>query len=137
MQYKSPIRFSLDVFFTLPSTASSTGKEAEPIQKKSGVNQIEYLLGPKALKKIALKEKERLEDIIKQHDAVIVAQKDAYNGVKSNDSPEYDGKKSKVTGLETVTFNGVPLLCTPPTYIYRAPDSKAILSKFKKKILEM
>lgn len=137
LQYKSPIRFSLDVFFTLPSTASSTGKEAEPIQKKSGVLQIEYLLGRKALNKIGLKEKERLEDIIKTHDAVIVAQKDAYNGVKSNDSPKYDGKKVKIAGIETITFNGVPLFCTPPTYLYRASISQAILSRFKKKIVEM
>jgi hypothetical protein len=136
LQYKSPIRFSLDVFFTLPSTASSTGKEAAPIQKKSGVLQIEYLLGRKALYKIGLKEQERLEDIIKKHDAVIVAQKDAYNGVKSNDSPKYDGKKIKKTGIETTTFNCVPLFCTPPTYLYRATTSQELLSSFRKKILE-
>ena len=134
LQYKSNFRFSLDVFFTLPSTASSTGKEAEPIQKKSGVLQIEYLLGRNALSKIAKKEKERLEDIIKIHDAVIVAQKDAYNGIKSEESQDYDGKKIKATGIETKTFNGVPLFCTPPTYLYRAAISHNILKKFKSRI---
>jgi hypothetical protein len=136
LQYKSTIRFSLEVFFTLPSTASSRGKAAEPIQKKSGVLQIEYLLGRNALIKIAKKEKERLEDIIKIHDAVIVAQKDAYNGIKSKESQEYDGKKIKASGIETKTFNGVPLFCTPPTYLYRAAISQKILKKFKNRILE-
>jgi len=134
LRYKSTIRFSLDVFFTLPSTASSTGKEADPIQKKSGVLQIEYLLGRKALNKIAGKEIERLENIIIEHDAVIVAQKDAYNGIKSNTSPEYDGKKVKASCIETTTFNGVPLFCTPPTYLYRAEASLNILRHIKSKI---
>ena len=134
LQYKSTIRFSLDVFYTLPSTASSKNKEAYPIQKKSGVLQIEYLLGRKALVKIAKKETERLESIIKTHDAVIVAQKDAYNGIKSKKSPEYDGKKVKASGIETKTFNGVPLFCTPPTYLYRAANCQNILRVFKSKI---
>ena len=75
-----------------------------------------------------------MEDIIKIHDAVIVAQKDAYNGIKSKESQEYDGKKIKASGIETKTFNGVPLFCTPPTYLYRAAISQKILKKFKNRI---
>jgi len=137
LQYKSTIRFSLDVFYTLPSTASSTDEVTDPIQKKSGVLQIKYLLGRKALVKIAKKETERLENIIKTHDAVIVAQKDAYNGIKSKESPEYDGKKVKASGIETKTFNGVPLFCTPPTYLYRAATSQNILKRIKNRIREI
>ena len=96
--------------------------------------QIEYLLGRKALNKIAEKEIERLENIIIQHDAVIVTQKDAYNGIKTKTSPEYDGKKVKAACIETATFNGIPLFCTPPTYLYRAATSQNILRKIKSKI---
>lgn len=134
LQYKSRIRFSQEVFFTLPSTASCTGKETHPIQKKSGVIQIEYLLGKKALAKIARMETKRLGPIIETHDAVIVAQKDAYNEIKSQESPKYEGGKVKKSGIETKTFNGVPLFCTPPTYLYRTQNSLKILTLFKSKI---
>ena len=69
--YDSGIVFNLELFFTLPSTASGSKSPGHPIQKLSGLAQIQSLLGKKALVRLAYQETNRMEVIIGEYDAVI------------------------------------------------------------------
>ena len=83
--YESPFRVGMDVFYSIPSTPSRP--------PWSGVAGVKKLLGAKAFRGLAEHEKERLAgdigDFLQGRGAVIAFQKDAYEGIVSDDSPRY------------------------------------------------
>ena len=86
LDYRSPFRIGLAVFYSLPSSASDL--------KWSGVAGLSKLFGAKAFREISLCEKKRAEIIIQEfigddaRGAVIAFQKNAYLGVKDHRSQE-------------------------------------------------
>lgn len=132
--YDSKFIVNIEMFFTLPSTASGIKNSVHPIQKKSGVAQIRSLLGKKGLDRIANEERKRLAEIISNCDAVITCQTDAYHGVKSIDSPEFNRASIKEQFYKTKTMNGVLLYCIWPTHLWRSKVVKQQLKEIKKEI---
>ena len=126
--YDSEIIFNMEVFFTLPSTASGNKNASHLIQKRSGVQQLLALLGSKALSRIAHKEAERLKEIMSKYDVVIVCQRNAYYGVKSSESPEYAIANLRNQFIQTETRNETLLYCIPPTYLFR---TKKVLNQLR------
>lgn len=86
LDYESPFRIGLAVFYSMPSPASDF--------KWSGVAGLNKLFRARAFREITSYEKKRVESIIREfiwndsRGAVIVFQKDAYLGVKDDDSQE-------------------------------------------------
>ena len=110
--YKPPFQIYLDVFYSMPSPT---------IGKWSGVAGLKRLFGVNSFKKISESEKERVESLIKNHigpkGMVLTFQKDAYERIKSEGSPDYDHKKTLAGGIESkcqITPQ-VKLYCLAPT----------------------
>ena len=86
LNYESPFRIGLAVFYSMPSPASDL--------KWSGVAGLSKLFGARAFREITSCEKKRVESIIQEfigddtHGSVIAFQKDAYLGVKDYKSQE-------------------------------------------------
>ncbi|GAI58414.1 unnamed protein product, partial [marine sediment metagenome] len=86
LNYESPFRVGLAVFYSMPSPASNP--------KWSGVAGLSKLFRARAFRKITSYEKKRVESIIREfigndsRGAIIAFQKDAYLGVKGDDSQE-------------------------------------------------
>lgn len=86
LDYESPFRIGLAVFYSMPSPASDP--------KWSGVAGLSKLFRARAFREITTYEKKRVESIIQEfigddiRGAVIAFQKDAYLGVKDADSQE-------------------------------------------------
>jgi hypothetical protein len=112
LDYKSPFRIGLAVFFSMPSAASGPW---------SGVDGIKKLFGKKAMKRLEAAERERILECSKSFlipDGALVAfQKNAWEGLRSPDDPQYrldaakNGRlKGKLSGMPKI-----PLFCVPPT----------------------
>lgn len=121
LDYESPFRIGLAVFFSMPSPASDP--------KWNGVAGLRKLFGARALSKIAENEKLRVDDIIKRFVAsnhrgyVIAFQKDAYLGVKNNESPEIykpTGKLWRIAETQCECEN-IKLFRLRPTRYMAAP----------------
>ena len=120
LNYESPFRIGLTVFYSMPSPASDP--------KWSGVAGLRRLFGARALRKIAEFEKKRVDGIIKEfiggdtHGAVVAFQKDAYLGVKDDDSRErVVAEQGKWCLVETqCSSSGVRLFRMPPTRFMNA-----------------
>ena len=86
LDYESPFRVGLAVFYSMPSPASGP--------KWSGVAGLRKLFGARALRTIACFEKRRVENLAirfitdNSNGAIIAFQKDAYLGIKDAESPE-------------------------------------------------
>lgn len=115
LDYKSPFRIGLAVFYSLPSPASD--------HKWSGVAGLRRLFGARVFREISLYEKKRAEITIQEfigddtHGAVITFQKDAYLGVKdyrSQESSVVEGEKWGVVEARS-SCSDVRLFRMPPT----------------------
>ncbi len=119
--YESPFRIGLAVFYSMPSPASDP--------KWSGVAGLRKLFRARVFREIAIYEKKRVESIIREfigddiRGAVIAFQKDAYLGVKDDDSQESlvveEGKWSLVEAR--CSSYKVRLFRMPPTRFMNAP----------------
>ena len=115
LNYESPFRIGLGVFYSMPSPASD--------HKWSGVAGLSKLFGARAFREVTLCEKERVEGLIQEfvgsnpRGVVIAFQKDAYLGVKDDDSQESlvaeEGKWCVVEAR--CSCSGVRLFRVPPT----------------------
>jgi hypothetical protein len=87
LKYQSPFRIGIAVFYSLPTAA---GK---------GVQGIKTLLWSKAFKEISLEEEKRIAELISRFigssGGIIAFQKDAYERVRSQDTPAYDKEKAR------------------------------------------
>lgn len=115
LEYEAPFRFSLDVLITLPSSSSNKKHGNNAMEKKFGVDKIKCLLGTDSFNELIKHETERLEKVIMVHDAVIAFQKDAYEAVRTKDSPSYKMDAVYKSGLYGETFHRKPLFCAPIT----------------------
>jgi hypothetical protein len=121
LNYESPFRIGLSVFYTTPSPASDG--------KWSGVAGLRKLFRARAFREIALCEKKRVDKIIQEfisndiRGAVIVFQKDAYLGVKDDNSQErVVAEESKWCVVESqCSFSQIRLFRMPPTRYMNAP----------------
>ena len=112
LNYKTPFRIGLCAYWSMPSSAGGTW---------SGVAGIRKLIGKSVMERLERFERERIMDIIicflEHEGAVVTFQKDAWNGLRSADDPEYSINLAK-TGKLRGTVNGlphIPLFGVPPT----------------------
>lgn len=113
LSYDSRFRIGLAVFYTMPSPASG--------YPWAGVAGLHRLFGKEALAQIGEHEKERVDGIIRDfvspNGAVIAFHKEAYQAIKSLESPDYTLAKAKAGHLigNCQCDPGVNLFCLPPT----------------------
>ena len=95
--YGSPFRIGISLFFTIPSPASGN--------KWSGICGLERLFGRKGLRKIEVEEKKRIKYLIREYLSpdcgVIAFQKNAYEGIRGSQGPEYKQSKAFEGALST------------------------------------
>lgn len=133
LDYESPFRIGLAVFYSMPSPASAP--------KWNGVAGLRRLFRARAFREITICEKERVERIIKEFigdgscGAIIAFQKDAYLGVKSNDTQDrIVSKEGKWCIVENQSFSAERLFKMPPTRYMNAPWYVNFLRIIEKKI---
>jgi len=113
LQYSSPFRIGISVYFSIPSAASDP--------KWSGVTGLLRLFEQKALRAIAMEEDRRIADMLQRFMAsgggVITFQKNAYEGVRSPETPPYSIDLAKNGGLRGKYKHDsrVYLVGAPPT----------------------
>ncbi len=112
LNYDTPFRIGLCVYWSMPSNAGGPW---------SGVAGIRKLIGGRALKRLERYERERVMEVtmrfLESGGAVVTFQKDAWNGLRSVNDPEYSIELAKAGKLRG-TLNGlpqIPLLGVPPT----------------------
>jgi len=112
VDYKTDFRIGLTVFVSQPS--ESTGDW-------SGVNGVKKLLRPKAMKVLEPHERKRIIDSAREflgRDGIVVTfQKNAWEGLKSENDPKYSldaAKKGNLRGWLRGLPN-IPLYGVPPT----------------------
>jgi len=121
LNYESLFWIGLAVFYSMPSPASD--------RKWNGVAGLNKLFGAQAFREITWYEKIRIGSIIQEfignnpHGAVITFQKDAYLGVKADNSQEkIVAEKGKWCMIEARCFpSEVRLFRMPPTRYMMAP----------------
>jgi hypothetical protein len=129
LDYISPFRVGIAVFYSMPSPASD--------QKWSGVNGLRRLLGQRALNIIAAEEEKRIARILdvfmKQAGGIIVFQRDAYNNLISQDSLPYSLNLALQGSLigKYKRDSRIPLVGSPPTRRLRGESSMAAFRKCK------
>jgi hypothetical protein len=112
LNYDTPFRIGLCVYWSMPSSAGGPW---------SGVAGIRKLIGRRALERLERVERERVMEVIMRFldpgGGVVTFQKDAWNGLRSFNDPEYSIELAKAGKLRG-TLNGlphIPLLSVPPT----------------------
>jgi hypothetical protein len=103
LDYASPFRIGITVFYTLPSPASQT--------RWAGVSGLRALFGKAALDRIAEAERQRIAQLVKSFlapkGAMLVFQRDAYEAVRDAGGPCYSFALAKAGKLDT-TFRDNP-----------------------------
>ena len=100
------------MFITLPSAPGGSW---------GGVAGVQKLIGVKALRKLEQEESSRVlklaENFIHSKGAAIAFQKNAWNGLRSENDPEYSIDAARAGSLEGTLKGGndLALFCVPPT----------------------
>jgi len=122
VDYDPPFRIGLCVYWSMPSSAGGTW---------SGVAGIRKLIGKRAMERLERLERERIMEVIirflEPEGAVVTFQKDAWNGLRSFNDPEYSIELAKAGKLRG-TVDGlphIPLFGVPPTRLV-GPASKIL-----------
>ena len=112
LTYDAPFRIGLCVYWSMPSSAGGPS---------SGVAGIRKLIGVRALERLEPYERERVIAVVKRFlvsgGVAVTFQKDAWNGLRSVNDPEYSIELAKAGKLRG-TLNGLPhmsLLGVSPT----------------------
>jgi hypothetical protein len=112
LNYDTPFRIGLCVYWSMPSSAGGPW---------SGVAGVRKLIGARALKRLEPYERERVIEVVKRFlvpgGFAVTFQKDAWNGLRSVNDPEYSIELAKAGKLRG-TLNGLPhiaLLGVSPT----------------------
>ena len=129
LQYTSPVRMGIEVFFSIPSAASTS--------KWSGVAGLRKLFGSQALRKIARTEEKRISGILEtfmpDKGYILALQKDAYEGIRSADAPVYSlalAKGERLTGH--CKFNPeIRVVGFPPTRLMNGKQVKNLLKSIR------
>jgi CRISPR/Cas system-associated protein endoribonuclease Cas2 len=134
LNYRSPFRIGIAVFYSLPSPASD--------KEWQGVTGIKKLLGANAFQKISRQEEARISLIISRFigtsGGIITFQKDAYESVRSQDTPTYDQQLARQGKLVGNYRNGQHILLAgaPPTREAYWVSSKKTMRKYKNLLTE-
>lgn len=122
LNYKSPFRIGLCVFFTMPSA---------PGGKWGGVAGIQKLLGIRALRRLEIEEAKRIhtcaENFLGTKGKMVIFQKNAWNALRSDNDPEYRIELARAGALKGRLENvfGTDILGIPPTRL-SGPCSKIL-----------
>lgn len=122
LKYKTPFRIGLCVFISMPSG---------PSKNYSGVAGIQKLIGAKAMRELEKEERKRVlecaREFLSPDGAVIAFQKNAWNGLRSENDPKYNIKLARSGELKGTLIGDskVPLFCVPPTRL-AGPCSKIL-----------
>jgi hypothetical protein len=127
LNYSSPFRIGIAVYFSMPSGASSPAW--------SGVAGLRRLFGKRVLELIALEEQKRIaiiaNEFLSREKGIIVAfQRDAYEGIRSEDSLEYILERAKDFRLvgQYRKDPGLTVIGVPPTRFLSSRRSRQVLS---------
>ena len=129
LNYLSPFRIGIAVFYSLPSAASN--------KYWQGVSGVRKLLGTNAFSMITFQEEKRIALLISKFigsiGGIMVFQKDAYNGVRSHDAPVYDVNLARQGSLvgNYLGNQHIFLAGAPPTREAYWPSSKSTMHKYK------
>jgi len=127
LNYASPFRVGIAVFYSMPSPAS------DPMW--SGVNGLQRLLGQKALDIIAVEEEKRIARILaifmNHAGGIISFQRDAYNKLISQDSLSYSLSLALQGSLigRCKRDSRIPLVGAPPTRFLHGKSCQEALKK--------
>lgn len=127
LDYDSPFRIGLCVFISMPSA---------PSKDYSGVAGIHKLIGAKAMRRLEVAERKRVLECVRKFlssdGAVVAFQKNAWNGLCSENDPKYDIKLARSGKLKgtLIGHSKIPLFCVPPTRL--AGPCRSILKKVLK-----
>jgi hypothetical protein len=129
LEYQSPFRVGIAVFYSFPSAAS--------VIKWSGVSGVNKLFRAKAFDIISRQEEDRIDRLITRFigptGGIITFQKDAYNRVRSSDAPVYS-KEWANQGLLRGKYKlgqNIFLAGAPPTRLARSSKSKSTMIDYK------
>jgi hypothetical protein len=134
LNYISPFRVGIAVFHSLPSTSSDP--------KWSGVSGVKRLLGTKAFRMIGLEEERRIDKVISKFlgnsGGTIAFQKDAYNGVRSLESLEYNRELAAQGSLRGRYRESAHILLagSPPTRLMHSDQGRTALNLYKNWLCE-
>ena len=126
LDYETPFRVGLCVFISMPSAPSGP---------YGGVAGVRKLLGVRALRRLEAEESKRITKCVKAfidddpRGKVVTFQKNAWDGLRSNQNPEYKigmAKDAKLVGGLKDQLK-IPLLGVPPTRL--VGPTKKVLSK--------
>jgi len=114
LDYESPFRIGLSVFISMPSA---------PAGPWGGVAGVQKLIGIRALRRLETEERNRIIKCTRAfigndpRGKVITFQKNAWNGLKSKNDPEYKIDKAKKGTLKGHLRDNpdIPLYGVPPT----------------------
>jgi hypothetical protein len=130
LKYLSPFRIGIAVFYSFPSSASNP--------KWSGVLGLRTLFRSKALRIISCHEENRIDGLITKFigstvGGIITFQKDAYDRVRSVDSPAYSQELAN-RGLLQGKYKNNENIClagAPPTRMAHTSLSKSAMLNHK------
>jgi hypothetical protein len=112
LDYDSPFRIGLCVYISMPSGSSG---------KWSGIAGVQKLVGAKALRRLEVEETRRVikstKNFLSPDGAAVTFQKNAWNGLKSDEDMPYgieQAKKGRLKGT-LKDLPHIPLLGAPPT----------------------
>jgi len=112
LSYDTPFRIGLCVYWSMPSSAGGPW---------SGVAGIRKLIGARALWRLEPYERQRVIEVVKRFlvpgGVTVTFQKDAWNGLRSVNDPEYSIDLAKAGKLRGTlgAFPRIALLGVPPT----------------------
>jgi hypothetical protein len=129
VNYDSPFQIYLDVFCSMPSSATG---------KWSGVVGLQRLFGTEAFEEITRSEKQRVESLVMRNVApnglILAFQRDAYLQTKLENSPDYGiARKQAMEGSTQARCqfdNRIKLYCMAPTRLMY--KNNAALQKLQK-----
>ena len=136
LSYESPFRIGISLYFTIPSPASGS--------KWAGISGLENLFGRKGLRRIEVEGRNRIGNLIRKFlnpgCGVIAFQKDAYEGIRSSQGPEYNRTMALEGALSTkVSLDGFDfwLFGVPPTRLAYSKQFQDVLSGIMEKLLNI
>jgi hypothetical protein len=125
-EYESPFILGFVPYFSMPSTPST-----EPW---TGVSGVRRLFGSNVMKMIEIAEKVRMDKFIRQfminQEGVIIAfQKDAYNGLRDQSTPEYTRDEAVAGNLisQYPHMQSISVLASGPTRSLHSMKSRDFL----------
>lgn len=129
LDYHSPFRIGIAVYFSIPSPASQ--------QPWSGVSGLLRLFGRRALYALSLDEQQRLQIILQNFmgngGGIIAFQRDAYEGIRTPDTPAYHielAGRGELRGKCKLDPKKHLLGALPTRYLHSA-KGKEVLSRLK------